>query len=395
MTKVIYIHNNYEPEHIPQRPDSEDRFFTYGFGSNLARNFKKFYPDYDVEMWRLDAYCDSYYEKKVQGVLFRIFPAVKIYKIGEFSRKFIAELKKDAKKSRPILFVSHTHIWLLYQIAWFFKDLPIVTNHHGDWSPYFKIRKRRGIGVIKDLIDILIEKIVFKNVDFFLVCDYNQIPYIKKSAPMRQIEIHSTGLNVEGIKPLEKNEARKILRWDPGKKYILYIGRLYRYKQPKELIDIWKEIRREKPELELVIIGSEDNDEYYKYAVKSGAMVLGRILNKDLNLYYSASDVYVLISLRDDYFGGIGIAPLESLACNTPVVSYSMRNYIGSNIEEIGEVPSTLDEYKKAILKVLYGAKQYRNMRESVEEHYSYRKVSEKTELVFKKLIKTYNLTST
>lgn len=394
MTKVIYIHNNYEPEHFPSRPDTEDRFFTYGFGSNLARNFKKFHSNYDVEMWRLDAYCDSYYEKKVQGVLFRIFPAIKINKIGEFSRKFISELKKETKMNRPILFVSHTHIWLLYQIAWFFKDSPIVTSHHGDWSPYFKIKKRRGPAIIKDLVDILIEKIVLKNVDFFLVCDYNQIPYIKKSAPDSQFEIHSTGLNVDGIKPYEKNKARKILGWDPGKKYILYIGRLYRYKQPKELIDIWKEIRKEMPALELVIIGSTNNDEYYDYAVKSGAIVLGRILNKDLNLYYSASDAYVLISLRDDYFGGIGIAPLESLACNTPVVSYSMRNYIGSNIEELGEIPATLEDYKKAILKVLHDSNQYRNMRKSVEEHYSYRKVSEKTELVFKKLIKTYKLTS-
>jgi hypothetical protein len=71
-----------------------------------------------------------------------------------------------------------------------------------------------------------------------------------------------------------------------------------------------------------------------------------------------------------------------------------MRNYIGSNIEELGEIPATLEDYKKAILKVLHDSNQYRNMRKSVEEHYSYRKVSEKTELVFKKLIKTYKLTS-
>ncbi len=393
MTKIIYIHNNYEPEHFPRKPDPEDRFYTYGFGSNLARNFKKFYSDYNVEMWRLDAYCDSYYEKEVQGVFFRIFPAVKINKFVEFSRKFISELKKEIKINKPVLFISHTHTWLLYQVAWFFKNSPLITSHHGDWSPFFKIKQKRGLKKIKDIIDVLIEKIVMKNVDFFLVCDFNQIPYIKKSAPGSQCEIHSTGLNVEEIKPYEKNKAREILGWDSDKKYILYIGRLYKLKQPKELIDIWKELRKEKPELELVIIGNTNNDEYYDYAVKSGAMVLGRILNKDLNLYYSASDAYVLISLRDDYFGGIGIAPLESLACNTPVVSYSLRNYIGSNIEELGEVPSTLEDYKKAILKVLYGVSQYRNMRESVEEHYSHRKVSEKTELVFKKLIKIYKLT--
>ena len=45
MKKVIFIHNNYEPEHIPKSPDPEDRFYTYGFSSTIARNFKKYYPE--------------------------------------------------------------------------------------------------------------------------------------------------------------------------------------------------------------------------------------------------------------------------------------------------------------------------------------------------------------
>ncbi len=165
---------------------------------------------------------------------------------------------------------------------------------------------------------------------------------------------------------------------------------LYEFKQPKELIDIWMGIKKERPEVELVIIGNSDSDQYYNYAVKSKAMILGRILNKDLNIYLSASDVYVLISLREDYFGGTGIAPLEALAVNTPVVSYSMRNYIGNNMSELGEVPDSLEGYKKAILKVLDNPGIYKNMRKSVEEHYSYEKVAEKTELILKELSKIY-----
>ena len=79
-----------------------------------------------------------YYEKKVQDVLFRIFPSLKINRIGELSLKFISEMKKEIKQSHPVLFVSHTHTWLLYQVAWFFKNSSIITSHHGDWSPFFK-----------------------------------------------------------------------------------------------------------------------------------------------------------------------------------------------------------------------------------------------------------------
>lgn len=390
MRKVIFIHNNYEPEHIPKSPDPEDRFYTYGFGSNSARNFKKFYPGYEVEMWKMDAFTDEYHEKKVQNVLFKVFPSVTIFNIIEFSRRFIKELKKEIKKSSPILFVSHTHTWLLYQIAWFFKNSPIVTSHHGDWSPFFRIKQRKGFRKLKDYIDTKIEEKVMKNVDCFLVCDYKQIPYIEKAAPGRKIEIYTSGLNISGFKPIEKSAARKILGWDLNKKYILYVGKLYEFKQPKELIDIWKEIRKERPEAELVTIGNSSEDPYYDYAVKSGAMVMGRILNKDLNIYYSAADVYVLVALREDYFGGTGIAPLESLAVNTPVVSYAMRNYVGNNMNELGEVPDSLEGYKQAIIKVLDNPQNYKNMRESVEEFYSYQKVAEKTEEVFRELSKIY-----
>lgn len=387
MKKIIFIHNNYEPEHFPREPDDDDKFFTYGFGSNFARNFKQFYPKYSVEMWRVDGYISKYYEKTVQNVFFRIFPAFRINKFLEFSFRFIKELKKEIRKNDPLLFVSNVHTWLLYQVAWFFKDSKIITSHHGDWSPYFRLKQRKGIRKLKDTIDAVIEKRILKNVDYFLVCDYNQIPYIKEAAPKGKFQIFSSGLNIDGFHPIDKIEARKMLGWDEYKKYILYVGKLYDLKQPNDLIDIWIDIKKEYKNIDLVIIGNSPTDKFYNYAVESGAKVLGRIPNKELNKYYSASDVYVLMSLRNDYFGGTGIAPLESLACNTPVVSYSMRNYIGNNVNEIAETPVSLSEYKEAVLKVLNNAGKYKNMRESIEKYYTYEKISEKIENVIKELL--------
>ncbi|HEY3249925.1 MAG TPA: glycosyltransferase, partial [Ignavibacteria bacterium] len=102
--------------------------------------------------------------------------------------------------------------------------------------------------------------------------------------------------------------------------------------------------------------------------------------------YYSAADVYVLFALRDDYFGGTGIATLEALACNTPVVSYSLRNYVGDNVHELGELPDTVGKHKEAILKVLDHPENYRNMRESVVKHYSYESTYRRIRTVFEEL---------
>lgn len=393
MKKVIYIHNNYEPAQITKNPDKEDRFYTYGFGSSLARNFKKYNPEFEVEMWRVDGFTDGYYEKIVQEVKHRIFPSVYINHLGDFSLKFIRELRRELKKNKALLFVSHVHSWLTYQVAFFFgKKYPVTCSHHGDWSPFFRIKKRKGVRYIKDFIDIRIEKLLLKRIKYFFVGDTFQIPYLKKALPDLNYMIFSSGLDVNKMVPIPKDEARKKLGWKNDKKYILYVGKLYELKQSRELIDIYKEIKEERPEIELVVIGNTQDDEYYNYAVESGAIVLGRILNSELNMYYSAADVYILLALRDDYFGGTGIAPLESLACNTPIISYSMRNYVGDNIQELGEVPDTLDRYKKAIIKVLDNPGNYKNMRESIIKHYTHEVITGRISAVFEMLMAQYNI---
>ena len=388
--KIVIICHNYESEHMPLKPDPENRFFTYGFGSNVGRSLKKYCPDYDIEVWRLDSYVDKYYEENVQGVKFRIFRSFRIRNIVEFSLKFLIELKKEVKENDPLLVILHTHYWLAYQVLVLFKKSRIVTTHHGDWSPFFRVHHTKGLRNIKAHIDMFIEKRVYKNIDYIFMSEMNEIPYFKMANLNFKYFLWSTGVNFDNMIPISREQARKELDWDLNKKYILYVGKLYKFKQTDDLIRLWLDIKKTRPEIELVIIGNTPGDpweEFYDMAVKSGAMILGRVLNKDLYKYYSAADVYVLMALRDDYFGGTGVATLESLACNTPVVSYALRNYSGKNINEIGEVPNTLEKHKDAILKVIDHSENYKNMRESVENLYSYQSTYLRARLVFDELL--------
>src|SRR4030095_10078640 len=224
---------------------------------------------------------------------------------------------------------------------------------------------------------------------YVFTTDLNQIPYFRMANPDIKYFLWSTGVNFENMAQVPREQARKELGWSIDKKYILYVGKLYKYKQADDLIRIWQEIKKTRPEVELVVIGNTPDDPweaFHDMAERSGAMMLGRVLNKDLNKYFSAADVYVLFALRDDYFGGTGIATLESLACNTPVVSYAMRNYIGDNAAEISELPDTVEKYKEAILKVIDNPHFYRNMRESVSKFYSHESIYKRTRPVFEEL---------
>lgn len=389
--KIIVLCFNYEPSQFPAKPDSENRFFTYGFGSTFGRLFNNHLKNYETEVWRIDGYCEgSYHETHIDGIYFRVFGAFHFSKLGYFSARYISELKKARQNRDTIFFIVHTHNWQTYQAVYFLRGAKIVTTHHGDWSPFFLSEISKGLRRLKALIGKFAEKRVFKYVSYFLICDINQVKYIKMASPLMKHEIFSTGLDVNRFRNIPRSEARKELKLEESKKYILYVGKLYKYKQVDKLIEIWLRIRKQLPDTELLIVGNEEKgkwgEEYYDLAERSGARIIGRVLNIDLFKYYCAADVYVLLNLRNDYFGGTGIAPLESLACNTPVVTNSLKNYLGDNANELGEVPENEKEYEGAILKVLDNPGKYRNMRESVIKYYSLEAVSARMERVFRSL---------
>jgi glycosyltransferase involved in cell wall biosynthesis len=387
--KIVVICHNYEPVNTPKTPDADNRYYTYGFGGTMGKNLKKYIPEYEIEVWRLDGYTKGYNEKVINGVKFRVFPSIHRVNVFDFSFRFIRELKKEVKKNDPVLAVIHTNYWVAYQVLFFFKNSKIITTHHGDWSPFYRITNTKGLRKIKARIDMFVEKRVFKNIDMIFTAELKQMEYFRMAAPGIKCKLWTMGVNIDNMGIISREDARKELGWDPAKKYILYVGKLYRYKQVDEMIKHWLEIRKERPEIELVVIGNTPNDpweDFHQMAERSGAKLLGRVLNKDLYKYYSAADVYVLYSMRDDFFGGTGIAPLESIACGTPVVSNAMRNYLGDNIEEIAEVPATLEEHKTAILKVIDNPGRYKNMRESILKYYSFESSFRRTKSILEEM---------
>src|SRR5438552_1802269 len=115
--KIIVICHNYEPVHTPRKPDPpENRFYTYGFGAGMGKNLKKYFSEYEIEVWRLDGYTSKYYEDIIDNVKFRVFPSLHRRNIFDFSFKMIRELKKEVKKTDPVLAILHTHYWVAYHL---------------------------------------------------------------------------------------------------------------------------------------------------------------------------------------------------------------------------------------------------------------------------------------
>lgn len=391
--KIIFL-SSYDGGRIIKRsPDIDgDGFYTYGWSANRARALKKHCPENDIEVWRFSKHTIGYFEKTIEDIQFKVYPAFRIKYFIDFTFKGFGDLLKLSKKEPFLLSLCHMHKWLVYIVSFLFRNFPIIVEDYGGIPPQVKALSKNPLKKIFYNFNLRIEKLVFKHIDFFFWGDLNKIQYLKEVFPECRGEVlPSFGLNTSVFHPMNKTIAKQELGWDLNKKYILYVGRLEKIKNVDKLIEIWIEIKREMPEVELVFVGGTETDPFYDFAKKKNVMMYSRTMNYDLPKYYSAADVYALPTLENAKFSGIGIAPTESLACGTPVVSGGLRNIVGGTLDGIGEAPQNKEEYKTAIIKVLKNPGKYTKCRDIIIEHYTQEATSKRFDKVIKQVLTNYS----
>lgn len=111
--------------------------------------------------------------------------------------------------------------------------------------------------------------------------------------------------------------------------YLLYVGNAYPHKNLEGLVDVFKRLKQEKPELQLILVGKED---YFYQRLKRQVEELGLfdpskksqtviftgfINDEDLGELYQNCLAYVFPS----FYEGFGLPPLEAMTYRVPVVA--------------------------------------------------------------------------
>lgn len=162
--------------------------------------------------------------------------------------------------------------------------------------------------------------------------------------------------------PAPEHEAQVLERYSIRAPFILYAGNIRPQKNVPRLVEAFAVLRHEfenHPEyqdLKLVIIGDELSRYPAVRRVVSATRVepyvrfLGFVPIETLKVFYRAATVFAFPSLYE----GFGLAPLEAMACGTPVLASNLP----SLIEAVGEAaelvtPDNVFEIKRGLRELL------------------------------------------
>ena len=222
---------------------------------------------------------------KEQGVI------IEYYKIrGKGLKGYLSNVMPIRKKLKGKSYdVVHAHYSLSAFVATLAGAKPLVVSLMGSdvkAKSFFKIW-------IKFFVKLFWSATIVKSQD------------MKESLGLQKINVVPNGVNFNRFKPLDKNDCQEQLGWDNSKRNILFAANPDRveknYKLAKEAISLI------------------DDSNITVHFLKD-------VPNKDVPLYYNATDVVLLTSLWE----GSPNVIKEAMACNRPIVA--------TNVGDIAEV---------------------------------------------------------
>ena len=331
---------------------------------------------------------EEYIEKN--GITYRTFPSHSINYTREISYSMIKAINKE-QTNQILLHIHGVFNYTTYTIAQFFTDIPIVIQHHGDCPPLNLLLRRKLLCLALPLLELehfFFSKTVNKIDYFFCLTEAcrNSLNYL--GAKNRSV-VQTMGVDFNQFSPGSKDEARQALNFPLNSKIILYIGKLDSYKGCDKLLSTYTKLKNSYG-IRLVIVGASNRDEFYNDAIKSSAIVFPRQSHDNLKLFYQSADVFVLPgSEQYNRWGGIGVNTIESLACNTPVVSGTLSHF-PSNYRNLGVYAITTEQITDGIKYVLSHPDEFFCCREIAQNYYDWQKIADNTYNIYKQLFLSY-----
>jgi glycosyltransferase involved in cell wall biosynthesis len=323
--------------------------------------------------------------RNVQGVICRLFPSRYTNYFGDCSPALVQELRRQIKGNNILVHHHSVHTRSLYLIAYFFRNIPIVAQHHDDQHPLSRFKKTRKL---TSLLAHFVERISLKYVDYFFVLMPSEKEFLSTFLPSCRIAWQTMGVDFSEFKPVDKVIARQKLGLPQDKKIILHIGRFEKHKGLDGILRVYPELKK-RYDIELILIGGSPKNALYEEVKKSGARFYEYIPHAEIGLYDNAADIYLLPAFNPDY-RAFDVSAMESLACNTPVISKALNEFPLKERERLGCLPKDESDIIRCVDNILRNSEVFRQCRGVAERYFDWKNIIKNTVDIYDKLFKDY-----
>jgi len=337
--------------------NADPRFYEDDWHVRVGKRIKEMGDEYDVECWRPERSFKKIYSRiDNNGIKYQIFPSTYHNFRFEYSIPMFRELRKEIKKGDALLHLHGIYNFNSYSmLSVIGKNAPIIAQSHGGFPAIIEFKKSSHPLRFIFLIDYLPQMISFKNVNHFFVLNKEEEKTISRFG---RAEIQPMGVDFNIFKPINRDVALDATKLE-DQQYLLFVGRLDRNKGLVYLFKAFKKLLKEH-KMKLLIAGEGPNKNEFELQVRKLGILdhvkfLGHIPNDMLPYYYNISEVTIFPSLKEGY----SITPVESLACETPLIATNVG--AASEITEHFRGGSRIipmydsDAIVQAIKDVIYG----------------------------------------
>lgn len=294
--------------------------------------------------------------------------------------------------------VIHTHTWYTALAGYMARTLygkPFVATVHS-LEP-LRLWKEEQLGRSQRL-SAWAEKLALESADRVIAVSENSREDILKHfnvKPERVAVIHN-GIDLKLYRPVKTGETRKA--FGIGDDYILFVGRVSRQKGIEHLIEA---VRLLEPGVQCVCCTSAPDTREFEEEITAKIKRQPRIVwinsllrEEQYVELYSNARIFACPSVYEPF----GIINLEAMACETPVVASAVGGILETVVDgETGLLvkpadPRALADAINRLLKNRRLAeKMGKNGRRRVEERFSWAGIAEKTEKLYKEIIRENN----
>jgi alpha-1,6-mannosyltransferase len=203
--------------------------------------------------------------------------------------------------------------------------IPVVGFYHSHFPEAYlrasvKLLGKRAAGRVMNLSRGYVRRLYNKFAATLVASD--RLADVLREWGVHNVHVVKLGVNIDVFHPDDHGRAsiRDSLGVEPGRKLLLYVGRLAKEKNTTSLFKAFEILNEDEPDaFHLLVIGegpqrrqlrrlreSHRNVSWIQYCAEP----------RDLARYYRAADLFVHPGVQETF----GLAALESQACGTPVV---------------------------------------------------------------------------